>query len=79
MTIQISDYDRITVERILASYKICDSLGEARRLIKGGGIAINNTEVKSGNLVIKEIPTKHNIIFVKIGKRRLYVVKILSD
>lgn len=67
------------VTDIMVSCGCCKSKGEARRLIKGGGLYLNGTritdeqhEVGNENLIHKD----H--LFLRAGKKRFYMIKVDS-
>ncbi len=65
------DEDNIPIIKLLTSLDKVSSNSEARRLIKGGGIYINNDRIDDINL---SLPTGEYL--VKVGKRNFYKVSV---
>jgi len=55
---------------------ICESGGEAKRLIQGGGARINDIQVKDAMLVVGEADIKDNVIKLSSGKKKHLVVRV---
>ncbi len=65
-------YDgQIWIIKIMTDSKLAKSNGEARRLIKGGGVSINGKKVGDDNL---ELDIKDGML-LKVGKRRFLKLK----
>ncbi|MEE9441779.1 MAG: tyrosine--tRNA ligase [candidate division Zixibacteria bacterium] len=62
--------NRIWVVRLLTNTKMVNSRGEARRLIKGGGLYLNNERISDDNL---ELDLTEGMLF-KVGKRRFFKI-----
>jgi len=62
------DYDepKIWIVKLLTMTKLCSSSGEARRLIRQGGVYLEDKRVEDENL---EIPVKGEKL-LKVGKRK---------
>jgi tyrosyl-tRNA synthetase len=60
--------ERIWVVKLLTATGMANSGGEARRLIKGGGLYLDNDRITDDEL---EIDLKEGMLF-KIGKRRFF-------
>ncbi|MCH9610921.1 MAG: Tyrosine--tRNA ligase [Chlamydiales bacterium] len=62
---------------LLAKAKLCGSKGEARRLIQGGGVYLNNEKVECDQLVFEE---KHLVegkfLLLGVGKKKKMVISI---
>ncbi len=53
----------------------CPSKSEVRRLIKGGGLSVNGARVaEEGALISKEDVLAGKFLFVRLGKKRLFMV-----
>jgi tyrosyl-tRNA synthetase len=66
-----------TVVDVLASCGACESKGEARRIIKQGGVSVNETRVEeeSGS-VRREDLLYGKYLFIRLGKKRFHLVEI---
>nr|HPI97210.1 S4 domain-containing protein [Synergistales bacterium] len=62
---------------LLAVSGICKSKGEAKRLLKGGGVYVNGERVNSEDLSITDKEILHGKhIFLRLGKKRFYMVNL---
>jgi tyrosyl-tRNA synthetase len=63
---------------ILVSCGACESKGEARRLIKQGGVSVNETRVEdeSGSAVGREDLLYGKYLFIRLGKKRFHLAEI---
>jgi len=68
--IQISDTSEIDIIDILVNNELCPSRGEAKRLIRQGGVHLDGTRIDDIALKLELKPGKEYIM--KIGKRRFY-------
>jgi len=62
---------------LLVASGCCKSKGEARRLIKAGGIYLNGTRISDEALPVKEkdiLAGEH--IFFRLGKKRFYMIQV---
>ncbi|MCP4704785.1 MAG: tyrosine--tRNA ligase, partial [candidate division Zixibacteria bacterium] len=67
-----STYDKqVWIVKILTESKLAKSNGEARRLIKGGGVSIDGEKISDDNL---ELDIKNDML-LKVGKRRFLKLK----
>lgn len=66
----------IEVYLLLVEAGICQTRGEARRLIAQGGVSLNDQRVSSFDQKIDAQSLKENILLIKIGKKRFH--KIIS-
>jgi tyrosyl-tRNA synthetase len=66
-----------TVVDVLTSCGACESKGEARRIIKQGGVSVNETRVEdeSGS-VGRENLLFGKYLFIRLGKKRFHLVEI---
>jgi tyrosyl-tRNA synthetase len=75
---EIPDYDcksyngNVWIIKLLTDTKMASSNGEARRLIKGGGVSLDGNKVTDENL---ELTIKDGML-LKVGKRRFLRLKI---
>jgi len=61
---------------IIKDYNMCKSKGEAKRLIKQGGIYINNKRIDSIDYVISNNDIDKDAILFRIGKKKYFKIKI---
>ncbi|MEW5925680.1 MAG: tyrosine--tRNA ligase, partial [Candidatus Zixiibacteriota bacterium] len=64
--------DKVWIVKILTESGIVASNGEARRLIKGGGVSLDNEKVTDENLEI----TPEDGMLIKAGKRRFIKLRV---
>ena len=64
------DKPKIWIVKLLTVSKLCDSSGQARRLIRQGGVYLNDKRVEDENL---EIPVEGEKL-LKVGKRKFLKV-----
>ncbi len=69
-SIQISDTSEIDIIDILVNNELCPSRGEAKRLIRQGGVHLDGARIDDIALKLELKPGKEYIM--KIGKRRFY-------
>jgi tyrosyl-tRNA synthetase len=63
---------------LLAIAGACKSKGEARRLIKGGGLYLNGNRITAEDYSISEEDLLHGgFLFFRLGKKRFFMVKCL--
>jgi tyrosyl-tRNA synthetase len=63
---------------LLALAGACKSKGEARRLIKGGGLYLNGNRITAEDYSISEEDLLHGgFLFFRLGKKRFFMVKCL--
>jgi tyrosyl-tRNA synthetase len=70
-----SEINEISVVDLLVKFSIAKSKGEAKRLITGGGLYLNNKRVQSDTSKCLEY-LKGNIIIIRSGKKNYFLVKI---
>ncbi len=63
---------RIWLPKLMKALDLCPSTSEARRLIAGGGVSINQEKVSDANATI--VPTDGMIL--QVGKRRVVKLKV---
>jgi len=68
-----SDQPKIWIVKLLTSTKLCSSSSEARRLIKQGGVYIDNQRIEDENLRVDVEGEK----LIKVGKRKF--LKIVGN
>lgn len=62
---------------VLASSGACQSKGEVRRLIRGGGVYLNGERVSDENTVIdEEHLIAERFVFVRLGKKRFHLLEV---
>lgn len=67
----------VTLVDLLASSGICKSKGEAKRLLKGGGVYVNGDRVNSEDFSITDKDVLHGKhIFLRLGKKRFHMVNL---
>ncbi|MGB1085793.1 MAG: S4 domain-containing protein [Alphaproteobacteria bacterium] len=54
------------------THKLVPSKSEAKRLIEGGGIKINDHQIKDFNFILNQ--SNHDDV-LKIGKKKLFKIK----
>ena len=62
---------------ILRETELCESGGESKRLIKGGGVKVDDLKVDDENLLIKFDSTQP-FFKVALGKKKLFKINILA-
>ena len=62
----------IKILEALISHKLVPSKSEAKRLIEGGGIKINDNQIKDFNFILNQ--SNHDDV-LKIGKKKLFKIK----
>ncbi len=64
---------------ILVKANLCNSNGEARRLIKGNGAKINDQQIEDENLIINSsFLIEDNLIKISAGKKRHAIIKLVN-
>ncbi|MEC7143620.1 MAG: tyrosine--tRNA ligase [Pseudomonadota bacterium] len=61
----------------LSKNLIVQSKSEARRIIEGKGLKINDTLVNNSNKIIELLDFKNNIMKISYGKKKHYIIKII--
>lgn len=59
---------------ILVACQLCKSKGEARRLIEGGGVSINDKQVKDISVQLSQITNEKEFVLHKGKKVHIKVV-----
>jgi len=78
LNINFSDEDKNNgkiLTSILKEENLCASIGEARRLIKGGAVKINDTKITEESHLIK-LNNKENNFKLSIGKKKFFKIII---
>lgn len=66
-----------TVADVLAASGACKSKGEARRLIRGGGVSVNGAKVEEETAsVLDKNLLFDGYLFLKVGKKRFHLVRM---
>ena len=66
--------DNIMLEELLVSGKICSSKREARELISGNAISLNNVKITDNSYIVsKENAIDKKIYIIKKGKKKYYL------
>jgi tyrosyl-tRNA synthetase len=69
--------DEMSILDVLVLAKICDSKGEARRLVDQGGIAVAETKVSDPKFMIaKTIFEDGSSLVIKKGKKNFYKLRL---
>ena len=68
--------DKLTVVDLIILSKLEKSKSEIRRLIKGGGVRINNQVINDEKLIISEKLFENDTIKLSLGKKRHIKVEI---
>ena len=61
---------------ILRETELCESGGEAKRLIKGGGVKVDDEKIEDENLLIK-FAANQPFLKVALGKKKLFKINII--
>ena len=72
-TTEIEDANMNIVD-ILVACSLCKSKGEARRLIAGGGVSVNNEKVADDYCISPEVLDENNSVIIKKGKKTFHRV-----
>jgi tyrosyl-tRNA synthetase len=65
----------VTLTELLATTKVCSSLGEARRAIEQGGVYVNNRRVEQLDFRVSTLDLLHGrYVLLRRGKRTLHLV-----
>ncbi len=59
---------------LLVEAGICQTRGEARRLIAQGGVALNDQRIPSFDFMVSERHLKDHTLLLKIGKKRFHKI-----
>jgi tyrosyl-tRNA synthetase len=63
---------------VLVSSGACESKGEAKRLVRQGGVSVNETRVEDeGRAVGQEELLYGKYLFIRLGKKRFHLAEIL--
>ena len=74
----------ITIKQILIDLKLCNSNGEAERLIDQKAVKINKEIIKDKDLIIdkkkfiKESNNKNQYLVIYVGKKKFGVVELVT-
>ena len=77
-------YLGITIKQILIDLKLCNSNGEAKRLIDQKAVKINKEIIKDKDLIIdkkkfiKESNNKNQYLVIYVGKKKFGVVELVT-
>ena len=72
LDVEPNDEGQIYLAKLLVNAKLCQSAGEARRMIDGGGVKINQKAVAAKNYNVA--PEEINGAVVQVGKRKFIKV-----
>ena len=76
-TLKYEDVIDAKIIEIMLKIKLVSSKGEARRLIKNGGVYLNNQQVKDENFIIKDINVLDNkFLVIGIGKKTKVLIQL---
>lgn len=66
----------VGILNLLKNSGLCESNGEARRLIQGGGAKINDEKISADNLLVNDSFLKDGAIKLSSGKKKHILVKV---
>ncbi len=72
-TVQMSDSilsDGIWIVKLIVTAKLCNSNGEARRLIQQGGIYLNDEKISDENKTVMKSDLIDDALLLRVGKKR---------
>lgn len=78
-TIKFSEEEEASGKKlteILKELALCESSGEAKRLVKGGGVKLDDATISDENLLIKFVATKP-FFKIALGKKRFFKINIV--
>ncbi|MBI29415.1 MAG: Tyrosine--tRNA ligase [Alphaproteobacteria bacterium MarineAlpha5_Bin11] len=71
--------NEISIVDAMIKLNLINSRGEAKRLIKGGGVKINNATIKDINLIVNETYFKNkDVARIACGKKRFGLIKVIN-
>jgi tyrosyl-tRNA synthetase len=68
--------DGITIVDLLADAGVTTSRGEARRLLKGGGVRLNNVQIDESRMVTAHDAIDEQVLVLRKGKKNYYLIEI---
>ncbi len=74
-----SDVEKLSVPvtDVLAECGACGSKGEAKRLVRGGGVLLNGGRIADENALVDTAHVLHGgYLFFRLGKRRFHMVRV---
>lgn len=66
----------ISILDLLVQTKLCQSKGEARKMIDGGGISVNGEKISNQNLILSKNDFENNSLLLKKGKKSFVKVVV---
>jgi tyrosyl-tRNA synthetase len=75
---EVEDISRSLID-IMVDAKVSSSKGEARRLIKGGGVSVNGNRISDERMELDSSwLLQDGYLFLKVGKKKFFVLKTAS-
>jgi tyrosyl-tRNA synthetase len=77
-----SDVEKLSVPvtDVLAECGACSSKGEAKRLVRGGGVLLNGDRISDENAFVSPVHVLHGgYLFFRLGKRRFHLVRVRDN
>ncbi|MEM6602546.1 MAG: tyrosine--tRNA ligase [Pseudomonadota bacterium] len=72
-----AEFDKgLTLLDILVTIGLAPSKSEARRLIKGGGVKINDASIQDDKIVISDDHMQENAVKLSVGKKKHHMLRI---
>jgi len=75
-TITKSEADKLKLVEVLVKAGLCPSNSEAVKLIKGGGVSINNTKVVDSNAMFSQFLGRDSSLLLKKGKKTYHKILV---
>ena len=67
----------MSLKQLLVSINLSSSIAESKRLIKNGGVKINNNKVLDKEYIIQHSDFCDNLMFISVGKKRNGIIKLI--
>ena len=67
----------VSLKQLLVSINLSSSIAESKRLIKNGGVKINNNKVLDKEYIIQHSDFCDNLMFISVGKKRNGIIKLI--
>ena len=68
----------VPIADVLVSGGACESKGEAKRVIKQGGVSLNDTRAEEGSVISEDDLLCGKYLFIRLGKKRFHLVAFNS-
>lgn len=69
--------DSLALKQVLVSINLSSSLAESKRLIKNGGVKINNHKTLDKEYIIQNSDFNDNLMTISVGKKRNGIIKLV--